>query len=370
MFATIAGAYSRKPLPAQPDVLGDAERDLDAGRLDAAGFRSVADDVVREVLHEMEVVGLAVVGDGGVRTRDRALPWIEGLAGLRAGPAATLPDGEAVTRPVMESPITRPAPVTVRDWQFAAEQSELIVKQTLLGPYTLAALAEPDSVARRRSVALALGEALNAELHDLAAAGCPMIEIDEPFVMLLGDDAGEWSSVRAAQGRLTAGLTDRSEVHLSLGLWGGDVHRAGYEALLEPPYKSYLVDVLAGSSAWQFIGVVPPERGIIVGAADARTERPDETEVLVWAMAWAAARDRGSARVGVAPNGSLRTIGRHYAHRKCLGLGEALKVASMGPLQDVATALDEDPIRSRMPELRQMAAAVDEADVGLMPMSA
>jgi len=370
MFATLAGAYSRKPLPAQPDVLADAERDLAAGRLDEAGLRAVTDGLVREVLHEMEVVGLGVIGDGGVRTPDRALPWIDGLGGLRAGDPATLPDGETVTRPIVEDEISRPGPVTLRDWQFAAGQSDLIVKQAILGPYTLAALAEPDSPGRRRRLAVAFGEALNAELHDLDAAGCPLIEIDEPLVMLVGDDPGEWSSVRAAQERLTAGFSETDESHLSLGLWGGDIDRAGYDALLEVPYKSYLVDVLAGPSAWRFIAAVPAVRGVIVGAADAGTEQPDETEVLVWAMAWAAAGDRGSARVGCAPNGSLRTISRHYAHRKCLGLGEAVKIASMGPLQDVARALDEDPIQSKMAELRQMAAALHEADVGLMPMSA
>src|SRR5437870_12828481 len=123
MFATLAGAYSRKPLPAQPDVLADAERDLAAGRLDRAGLRAVTDGMVREVLHEMEVVGLGVIGDGGVRTPDRALPWIDGLGGLRAGAPATLPDGETVTRPTLENGIRRRRPAPSRAGQFAPAQS-------------------------------------------------------------------------------------------------------------------------------------------------------------------------------------------------------------------------------------------------------
>ena len=51
--------------------------------------------------------------------------------------------------------------------------------------------------------------------------------------------------------------------------------------------------MLAGPSAWRFIDAVPAERGIIAGAGDATTERLDETEVLVWAMAWAAQNGRG-----------------------------------------------------------------------------
>ena len=76
-------------------------------------------------------------------------------------------------------------------------------------------------------------------------------------------------------------------------------------------------------------------------------------------MAWAALGDRGSSRVGCAPNGSLTRIGRHFAHRKCGRLSEAVNIAGMGPLQEVALALDEEPLRSKMPELRTLAEAVE-----------
>jgi len=153
--------------------------------------------------------------------------------------------------------------------------------------------------------------------------------------------------------------TDR--VRASLALWGGHVDPAGYGPLIDLPYASYLVDVLAGASAWRFIDAVPPVRGIIVGAGDASTITLDETEVLVRAMAWAAEGERGQTRVGVAPNGSLDRLPRHFAHRKCLRLGEAVEIAGAGPLQDVAFALDENPAESWQPEMRAMALAVSEA---------
>ena len=359
MFATIAGGYSRRPNPGLPDRLGQAETDLLEGRIDAAGYRDVADDYVREILNEMAVIELGIVGDGGVRARDRALPWINGLEGLSVAGVTKLPDGEAVSRPAATGPVRWPGPVTVRDWQFADGETDLFVKQMLLGPYTLAALAEPAPGRRRERLAIELGEALNTELHALAAAGCPMIEIDEPLALQIGDDAVEWLTVRAAGERLVAGLNGDTSPHLSLGLWGGQIHRAGYASLLDLPYKSYLVDVLAGPSAWRFIAAVPPERGVIAGVADVQTIRMEETEVIVWAMAWAAQGDRGSNRVGVAPNGSLSFIDRHFAHRKAQRLGEAVKIGSMGPLQEVAEALDENPLKSRMAELRTLAEAVE-----------
>jgi methionine synthase II (cobalamin-independent) len=361
MFATFAGGYSRKPLPAQPDRLGQAEADLRAGRIDEAAYREVADAFVREVLDEMAVVALGIVGDGGVRAADRTLRWIGGLQGLQAGARVAVRGGEVVFRPVATGAIRWHEPVLVRDWTFAGEASELIVKQTMLGPYTLASLAEPSDRTRRATLATAFGEAQAEELRALSTAGCAMIEIDEPSATRIGDDAAEWAVFRAAQERLMAGHQASGAAHLSLGLWGGAIDAAGHAALIEQPYLSYLVDVLAGPSAWRFIDAVPADRGIIAGAGDATTAQLAETEVLVWARAWAAQGGRGSGRVGVAPNGSLAAIDRHFAHRKCLRLGEAVRIARMGPLQGVAEALDETPSQSRMPELRSMAAAVQDA---------
>lgn len=361
MFATFAGGYSRRPNPGLDDVLGMADSGLAAGTLSADDARAAADGFVTEIVREQAIVGLHVGGDGGVRTRDRVLPLIEGLTGLAAGEAMTFPDGESATRPIVTGPVTWTGPITVAGWEFAADVSdELLVKQTLLGPYTIAALALPAG-RQRAGLALALGEALNRELLALQDAGCAMIEIDEPLVAQIGDEAAEWAAFQAANTRLVAGIDQEDGPHLSLATWGGDIDPAGHAPLLDLPYRSYLVDVLAGPSAWRFIDAVPPERGVVVGSADTSTEHWDETEVHVWAMAWAERSVRGSTRVGCSTNGSLTRIGRHFAHRKCYRLGEAVRVALAGPLQDVAVALDEHPERSWMPELRTMAAAVAAA---------
>lgn len=364
MFATFAGGYSRRPNPGLDDVLGEADAGLAAGRLSPAEARAAADQFIREIVNEQATVGLHVGGDGGVRHRDRVLPLIGGLAGLAAGEAITFPDGEAATRPLVTGPVTWTGPITVADWEFAADVTDtLLVKQTLVGPYTIAALAEPPGRARA-DLALAVGEALNRELLALQEAGCAMIEIDEPMAAQIGDRASEWAALRASNERLMAGVDQDEGAHLSLAIWGGDIDPAGHAPLIDLPCRSYLVDVLVGPSAWRFIDAVPAERGIVVGSADTSTEHWDETEVHVWAMAWAERNVRGSVRVGCATNGSLTRIGRHFAHRKCYRLGEAVRVALAGPLQEVAVALDEHPERSWMPELRTMAAAVAAARGG------
>ncbi len=81
---------------------------------------------------------------------------------------------------------------------------------------------------------------------------------------------------------------------------------------------------------------------------------------MVWAMAWAAAR-RGAERTGATPNGSLRGLTRHAARRKIERLGEAVRISAMGPIVDVAAALDPTPYESRMAPLRALAETVDAA---------
>ena len=366
MFASLAGGYSRGPLPGLPDRLGDAERLTASGALGDESLAEIRDTVVRELLAEQEIAGLAILSDGGVRWADAWEPIVNGLAGLEADGRTTLPSGTIVTRPRLVDGIGRPAPIFLDAWQSAAAASELPVKQVVPGPYTIGRLAKLDGRSRE-TVTLVLAESLNGELRDLVAAGCPFIQVDEEAATTLGDDPAEWRLFSRAHERLLAGVigpgaAGRSGgVHLSLGLTGGAVTSAGHAALLGQPYQSYLVDVLAGPDAWRFIDAVPAERGIVCGVADAARASLDEVEVMAWAMAWAAAGDRGSDRVGVAPNGSLAGMDRLAAKRKIERLGETVRIASMGPLQDVADALDPEPEASRMSDLRDLAAAVREA---------
>ena len=53
----------------------------------------------------------------------------------------------------------------------------------------------------RARLALALGEALNAEVRALMEAGCPIVEIEEGSVNTIGDDREEWSRYAATQRR-------------------------------------------------------------------------------------------------------------------------------------------------------------------------
>lgn len=357
MFASLAADYPREPRAGEPDLLGAADRRLADREITAAEHDAVTREVVRVVVEEQEASGLAMLTDGGVAHADRLLLLVEGLGGVSSQRSVTLPDGAAVFAPRFDQAVGWREPITVDAWRWADHTTDQLVKQVIIGPYTIARLAEPGAESREQ-LALGLAEALNAELHALVRTGCPVIQIDEGALTTIGDDASEWRLYAETQRRLTAGL---DEHHLSLGLYSGGVDPAGHPTILSGSYRSFLVDALGGPDAWRFVFAAPAECGIIVGALDAGQSERDETEVLVWAMAWAAQAGRIAARVGIASNGSLRSIGRHAARRKIELMGEAVHIAAMGPLQEVAEALDSAPLQSRMAPLRQMAEAVEAA---------
>ena len=357
MFGSLAADYPREPRSGEPDVLADADRRLASGDLGTAQYLAIARGFAEIVLAEQQIAGLAILSDGSVTHADRLQPLVTGLGGISTDTPAVLPDGATVRRPRFDRAPDWKAPITVMDWQWADERTELPVKQVLVGPYTLARLAEPGG-APRGPLALGLAEAMNAELRALAAAGCPIVQVDEGALVTIGDDAAEWALYAATQQRLTAGL---DEQHLSLGIYRGAIDPAGHASVLDGPYRSYFVDALAGSDTWRFVFDVPPERGVIVGALDAGQSKRDDPELMVWAMAWAAQGGRTGDRIGVAPNGSLRALGRHEARRKIEEMGEAVKIAAMGPLQEVAEALDPAPLESKMAPLRRLAEAVAAA---------
>ncbi|HEX6868218.1 MAG TPA: hypothetical protein VF119_05400 [Candidatus Limnocylindrales bacterium] len=357
MFATLAADYPREPRAGEPDLLGEADRRLAAGEITPDEHRDLTREFISIVLKEEELSGLAVLTDGDVAHEDRLRRLVDGLGGTSTDRAVLLPDGAEVHAPRFDRAPRWLEPITLDAWRWAEDTSDLMVKQVIIGPYTMARLADPGG-APREVLALGLAESLNEEIRALAASGCQVIQIDEGALTTIGDDAAEWELYGETQRRLTAGLDD---THLSLGLYRGGVHPAGHAAVLDGPYRSYLVDGLGGPDAWRFVFAVPPEIGVVIGALDAADPTRDETEVMVWAMAWAGSDERTADRVGIASNGSLRAIGRHPARRKIELMGEAVRIASMGPLQEVAEALDPAPLETKMVPLREMALAVEAA---------
>ncbi len=236
--------------------------------------------------------------------------------------------------------------VAVDAWRFAAKLTDRAVKQALPGPYTLGWRLEAGSPARAERT-LGFAEALAAEVDALAQAGCPLVEIEEAEAHRIGTDEAERRLFREAHRRLTSASGRGSEIHRSLSVVGGSAAEAGIETILDAPYASLAVDLIAGPDNWNLVTRAPGDRGIVAGALSAR-DADEGRELLVWAAHYAASSGgRGLVRVGLGSAGSYANLTWEAALRKVRLLGEAAQLASLPPSEELARALDPKSISSR-----------------------
>ena len=360
MFATLAGAYPRTPLRGTPFRLRAAYGRLERGEIDATGFRAVQDDLVRELLAEQADAGLELLTDGQVRWDDPLSPLTHGLDGVEATGLLRWFDTNTYFRqPRATRALAWRGPITLDDWRFAAGATSLPVKQCLVGPYTLGRLADSGDVGRE-TLTLATAEALREEIRALLDAGAPVVQVDEYALTMVGpDDDAERALFREAARRLTDGLDGLG--HVSLAVTMGSAEHVGAAALFEAPFLSYLFDLIAGPDNWRLIAQAPGERGIVCGVADARTTRPDDLEVMVWAAHYAAStQGRGSDRVGLAPSTGLEYLPRDRAKAKIEMLAQAARHAAEGT-DEMVKAFDPRAVAPGGHVRRRAPASLSEA---------
>ena len=224
----------------------------------------------------------------------------------------------------------------VEAWRATAALTDRAVKQVVTGPYTAGRRDGDDVLARAR--------ALNAVLRELAAVGCPLIEVHEPAATSIGDDPAERELFSAAHRSLLDGVHG---THLSLAITGGNADRAGIATILAAPYASLAVDLIAGPDNWRLVVATPGDRGIVCGALPVTDPGDDGPEALLWAADYAASTGgRGPLRVGLATASSLADLPWPVAVRKLERLGEAARLADLPP-GERARHLDPRAVSSR-----------------------
>jgi hypothetical protein len=235
-------------------------------------------------------------------------------------------------------------PLTVAGWRATAALTDRAVKQALPGPWSLARDVPGGRRARERA-ALAAAEALHEEAVALAAAGCPLVEIEETRAHEVGADEAERRLFRAAHRRLADGVAG---THLSLSIVGGSAWEAGPETILDALYQSLAVDLIAGPDNWRLVAETPGDRGIVAGALSPELRSDDAPEVLLYAANYAASTGgRGLARVGLAIAGSLAGLTWDQALRKLDRLAHAVRIANLPPGTELAGSIDPRAINAR-----------------------
>jgi methionine synthase II (cobalamin-independent) len=233
----------------------------------------------------------------------------------------------------------------VERWHATAALTDRAVKAVVLGPWsaTPAAAAGLDADALEHDLAMA-ADARNAVLRELAAAGCPLVEVHEPGLTSLGLDPQTRRRFVEAQRRVLDGLDG---LHASLAITGGSAEDAGIGTLLGAPYSSLALDLVRGPDNWRIAAATPRPIGIVCGALTADADGDEAVEILLYALNYAASTaGRGPDRVGVATAGSLADVPWEVAERRMHRLGEAVRLAVASP-DERAAVLDPRAISIR-----------------------
>jgi len=239
LATTVVGSYP------QPDWLIDREKlagrlpprvpARELWRVDEAWLVEAQDDATRLTVRDMEEAGIDVVTDGEIRRESYSNYFANALEGLDLDEPGTALDRTGHPNPVprVVGEIRRARPVQVGDALFLRALTDRPIRVTVPGPFTMSQQAQNDYYTDLRSLALAFAEAVNAELHDLVAAGADVVQIDEPYLQARPDDAHEYGLEAIA--RAFEGVGGTKALHTCFG-YAAIVHEKpsdGYPFLAE-----------------------------------------------------------------------------------------------------------------------------------------
>jgi len=278
-------------------------------------FREQYVDTVLVYLHEQEMAGLDIVTDGDAHFDsdvggqswtnypprhmggfDRnPQPTPAGKGGLLFPPGHILHDYlEARVMPGIAGPVSRGDLQYAAMWKTAQRMTRKPVKFGTIGPELVAFAVRDKYYKSIKDRILAVTDALNEELHDLADAGCPVVQFEEPQIHLLAvrnivDDVINPAFSVEVFNRTVKGLRAKTEVWCHT-CWGNPSQQRMFKEVQS--YKSALemlnkvdADVMtfesvsAGGMDLEAIGKVITDKKIAIGVIDhhsLQVERPEE----------------------------------------------------------------------------------------------
>jgi 5-methyltetrahydropteroyltriglutamate--homocysteine methyltransferase len=277
------------------------------------------DDATVVAIRDMERAGIDIISDGEIRRESYSNRFATALDGVDVDQPAVITDryGNQTQVPRVVGPIRRIRPIELRDMQFLRRNTDRLAKMTLPGPFTMAQQARNEHYRDLEELAMDYAEAVNAEAHDLQAAGADVIQLDEPW--LRNDPEAAKRYAVPAINRALAGLTVPTALHLCFG----------YAAVVKqqkPTGYSFLPQ-LAGTVAQQIsieaaqpkldLGVLSDLAGkiIILGVIDLADPAVDTIEQVTSRIRAGLARVPAE-RLILAPDCGMKYLPRHTAFNK------------------------------------------------------
>ena len=213
-------------------------------RLSGPALLEAQDDATVLALEDQEGAGIDIVCDGEQRRSTHHTYFMSHLDGVDFG--TLRPKGmrgrttNMTEVPRVTGPVSLRAHRTTEDFRFLRRLTGKPIKATLPGPSTLVDGSCDEYYGDERALAFAFADALRGEIAALAAAGCVLVQLDEPAVSRLPEKLHAWGV--EAMDRAFAGVAVASCVHVCYGYTsrqsGRKEWKHGYDEILPALAKS------------------------------------------------------------------------------------------------------------------------------------
>jgi 5-methyltetrahydropteroyltriglutamate--homocysteine methyltransferase len=225
LATTSVGSFPR------PAWLAQTARSEVTFRMSGDSLEEALDDATIVVLREQEELGLDILTDGEMRRTH----FIFHIAGVWEGidtrdlVTKTTYRNRAANRlvPRVTGKIVRRGPASVGDLLAAKAHTARPLKMAVPGPMTVVDSVQNDFYADEAELAFDAAAAIDGQLRDLQAAGCAVLQIDEPAMTRYHDKVAAYGA--DALDRCLDGITVPTVVHLCYGYPGGGERQHQYK---------------------------------------------------------------------------------------------------------------------------------------------
>ena len=323
LLTSVVGSYP------QPGWLVDAEalrkrlvprvRVPELWRVPADLLDQAQDDATLLAIHDQESAGVDIVTDGEIRRESYSNRFATALGGVDPHKQAEIMSrgGRPAKVPLITGAIRRTHPIEVAALKFLRANTARSVKITVPGPFTLSQQARTTYYDDDEALAMAYAEAVNAEVHDLFAAGADIVQLDEPWLQSRVEQAQKFG-VKAIN-RALQGAAGTTAVHLCFGYAAVVKTKPaeGYSFL--PELEDTTADQISIEAAQPqlHLGVLAnlPSKTIVLGVLDLNASQVESAE-LVAARIREALQVLPPQRLIVAPDCGMKYLPRALAYAK------------------------------------------------------
>ncbi|HJY85412.1 MAG TPA: hypothetical protein VKE24_01120 [Candidatus Acidoferrales bacterium] len=215
----------------KPDYLAKARTDFNKGKISQQQLEELERKATAFWIAKQEELDVDVLVDGEQYRGDMVAYFAEKLPGFTEGGVVRSYGNRYYHKPIITGEVRWEKPITVEWWKYAQSLTKRPLKGMLTGPYTVMDWSFNEFYPDRRATCMALAGVVRKEVEVLVAAGCRIIQIDEPALSVRPDELG---IAIEAMHRVTDGLNAYFITHACYGAF-----EYIYPGMLEMPVDNF-----------------------------------------------------------------------------------------------------------------------------------